>query len=131
MSKTVTQEITEFQVAVQAYDKSDLMGSAVRITREGMDVIGKLAQIDDDPAVLNEFADAVTDVVSAFVGDALQGRPFMRNSAKAAIPFVVPALVQEAAKYVGKTDAFVDAHVLPFFSGMEQIGHDGRVAFGG
>lgn len=131
MSKTVTQEITEFRDAVQQYDKTDIMGSAVRITRETIDVIGKLNQIDNDPAVLNEFSDAVTDVVTKFVGDALQGRPFIRNSAKAAIPFVVPALVQEGSEYVGRADAFIDLKVVPFFASLEQIGHDGRVAFGG
>lgn len=129
--KTVTQEINEFVDAIRTYDETDIMGSLVRCVREGIDVVGRIVNINDDPANLTELADALADAAQDFVAKALAGRPLLKGGAQAALPLVVPALVAEAAKRTDDVDAFIEAHVLPLLAQAEQFCHDARVAFGG
>lgn len=131
MSKTVTQEINEFVDAIRGYDATDIMASVVRCVREGIDVVGRITNINDDPANLTELADALSDAAQDFVAKALAGRPLLKGGAQAALPLVVPALVAEAAKRTVTVDAFIEAHVLPLLSQGESFCHDARVAFGG
>lgn len=131
MSKTVTQEINEFIDAIKTYDQADLMASTGRVVREGVEALGRVMAIDDDPAVLQEFTDAVKDAIYKFVGEALTGKPVIRGVVQGAVPMVVPAIVAEASKRLDNVDGLIDEKVLPFFKWMESFGHDGRVAFGG
>ena len=129
--KTIAQEIEEFRLSITEYDKTDFLASASRCAREGMDVLGKIVALENNPAAVDELATAIGSGMNQFIDKALADRPLMKRGAKMALPLIVPELIEQGAKYIGKTDEFIEAHILPFFVEGEKFCHAGRVAFGG
>lgn len=125
--KTITQEIAEFRDAITTYDPANLGASIRRLVDEGFDVVGKVVNLDDDPANLTELADAVTDALGDFIAKALADRPLVKRGAQMAIPLAVPAVVQEAAKYTGTAEQFWDEKVEPILREVEATIHGIRV----
>lgn len=129
--KTVQQEINEFRDAIVAYDPTHLGQSLRRMVDEGFDVVGKIINLDDDPANLSELADSISDAAQEFVDKALKGKPFARNGAKLGISMVAPSLVQEAAKYTGTVEQFWDEKVEPVLREVEETIHGIRLDMAG
>jgi hypothetical protein len=129
--KTFEQELAEFRQSIADYDKADFLGSLVRCAKEGIDVLGKLTKINSDPEALRQFEVTLSDGLTNLVNRALANKPLYRRAVLTAITFGSATLVQEAAKYIGRSDAFIAEHVMPFFTEGEKFCHDGRIAFGG
>jgi hypothetical protein len=126
MSKTVTQEITEFRDAIKGYDSANLSASLRRIVSEGFDVLGKVKNLADDAGSISEVSDGLIDGLGEFVDKALANRPVIRRSAPLLLSMVVPGLVADASKYTDTVDKFWDEKIEPVLAEVEAFVHEIR-----
>lgn len=123
-------ELDELVAAARAdlADGESLADRAHQIAREALDVLGAIVNLDGDQASRDAAASELEAALSLVVERLLAENPFVKRAAKAALPFLVPNLVDELADYAGSVDEWLEENVLPILARWEETIHRARVA---
>ena len=99
--------------------------------REGIDVVGELLKISDDPTVRDDVTNQVETAAGIVVDRLMVSNPIARRVVKSSLPMVVPGIVTALSKYTGTADDFIAEHILPELKRCEETIHRVRIELGG
>ncbi len=122
----------ETQEFIDAFsDVGTVADRAHRIAREGFDLVGKVVNLENDLAAIEEAKDELADAATAIARKLLVGRPMIRMAVLAGIPSAIGPIVDAAARYTGTAEQFVDEHVAPRLAEWEKTIHRARIGLEG
>ena len=130
---TFREEIQEFVEAatLPVTDTNSLPDRIHRVVREGFDVVGKVLNVNNDPAALLEARTEISAAIQLIVGKLLADKPVYRRIATSLLPFVVDPIIDQMLKFTGTADEFADSYVVPALTRWEDSLHRARLAISG
>ena len=130
---TFRQEIQELvdEITGDAHPEESLAARAHHIARELFDVVGKVVNLDDDPAAIAEAKAELSDAAALVAGKLLADRPLIRMVVMSGLPSAIDPAVDLIVQYTGTAEQFVDEHIVPRLTEWEATVHRIRVSLEG